>query len=102
MRLRDRKSTRLNSSHVSISYAVPRALHSFPTRRSSDLPSGLVQLRVSKRLTGSNASNAAHSRACRPRKYAVAGAARSLAPLMDVVDQARNRVGVGVGPDAVA
>src|SRR5699024_9796383 len=33
---RDRKSTRLNSSHVSISYAV-RALHSFPTRRSSDL-----------------------------------------------------------------
>src|SRR5437868_6998499 len=59
----DRKSTRLNSSHVSISYAVfclkkksnaaavasaptalsfhrcvaPRALHSFPTRRSSDL-----------------------------------------------------------------
>src|SRR5699024_9087484 len=37
---RDRKSTRLNSSHVSISYAVfcrHRALHSFPTRRSSDL-----------------------------------------------------------------
>src|SRR5699024_520837 len=33
----DRKSTRLNSSHVSISYAVLRALHSFPTRRSSDL-----------------------------------------------------------------
>src|SRR5437868_2818194 len=36
--VRDRKSTRLNSSHVSISYAVfLRALHSFPTRRSSDL-----------------------------------------------------------------
>src|SRR5579885_2837926 len=41
----DRKSTRLNSSHVSISYAVlcsPRAhrgLHSLPTRRSSDLRS---------------------------------------------------------------
>src|SRR5699024_1113552 len=37
---RDRKSTRLNSSHVSISYAVfcyLRVLHSFPTRRSSDL-----------------------------------------------------------------
>src|SRR5207249_913869 len=39
----DRKSTRLNSSHVSISYAVfcfvdHRDLHSFPTRRSSDLP----------------------------------------------------------------
>src|SRR5436305_1440644 len=38
----DRKSTRLNSSHVRISYAVfcflaYRDLHSFPTRRSSDL-----------------------------------------------------------------
>src|SRR5690349_2109828 len=33
----DRKSTRLNSSHVEISYAVLRHLHSFPTRRSSDL-----------------------------------------------------------------
>src|SRR5690606_28311020 len=39
----DRKSTRLNSSHVKISYAVfcwhpaPRALPPFPTRRSSDL-----------------------------------------------------------------
>src|SRR5207249_3049834 len=34
----DRKSTRLNSSHVSISYAVSSLhLHSFPTRRSSDL-----------------------------------------------------------------
>src|SRR5438034_1213785 len=37
---RDRKSTRLNSSHTVISYAVfsPHlALHPFPTRRSSDL-----------------------------------------------------------------
>src|SRR5439155_1293185 len=39
---RDRKSTRLNSSHVAISYAVfcyplPNILPSFPTRRSSDL-----------------------------------------------------------------
>src|ERR1035438_6932578 len=34
----DRKSTRLNSSHLGISYAVHRDLHSFPTRRSSDLP----------------------------------------------------------------
>src|SRR5437762_50680 len=39
---RDRKSTRLNSSHRCISYAVfcfrrHRAFHSFPTRRSSDL-----------------------------------------------------------------
>src|SRR5688572_26111827 len=33
----DRKSTRLNSSHSQISYAVFHALHSFPTRRSSDL-----------------------------------------------------------------
>src|SRR5699024_289086 len=38
--LLDRKSTRLNSSHVSLSYAVFRCcsrLLSFPTRRSSDL-----------------------------------------------------------------
>src|ERR1035438_5728670 len=33
----DRKSRRLNSSHLGISYAVYRYLHSFPTRRSSDL-----------------------------------------------------------------
>src|ERR1039458_5877300 len=31
------KSTRLNSSHLGISYAVLRYLLSFPTRRSSDL-----------------------------------------------------------------
>src|SRR5947207_2208719 len=45
---RDRKSTRLNSSHTVISYAVfclkrapiHRDLHSFPTRRSSDLDGG--------------------------------------------------------------
>src|SRR5438034_391897 len=37
---RDRKSTRLNSSHTVISYAV-RDLHFFPTRRSSDLGSAL-------------------------------------------------------------
>src|SRR5688500_2233145 len=40
----DRKSTRLNSSHLVISYAVfcsglHLVLHSFPTRRSSDLSS---------------------------------------------------------------
>src|SRR5882762_2005832 len=68
----------------------------------SRLPSGLVQLRASNRLTGSNASNAAHSRACRSRKQAVAGAAKSLAPLMHVIHQARDRIGVGVGPDAVS
>src|SRR5437773_2065318 len=33
----DRKSTRLNSSHITISYAVLSDLPSFPTRRSSDL-----------------------------------------------------------------
>src|SRR5699024_10934263 len=36
---KDRKSTRLNSSHVSISYLL-----SFPTRRSSDLKSRLRHL----------------------------------------------------------
>src|SRR5690606_29009477 len=44
--VRDRKSTRLNSSHVKISYAVYlRFLPSFPTRRSSDLglPEGLAE-----------------------------------------------------------
>src|SRR5690625_5136715 len=36
--VRDRKSTRLNSSHVAISYAILLChLHSCPTRRSSDL-----------------------------------------------------------------
>src|SRR5437868_3927609 len=45
---RDRKSTRLNSSHVSISYAVfclpshHRVFLSFPTRRSSDLYESFV------------------------------------------------------------
>src|SRR5699024_5272360 len=33
----DRKSTRLNSSHVSSSYVVISVVHSVPTRRSSDL-----------------------------------------------------------------
>src|SRR5262245_21075635 len=37
MTLPDRKSTRLNSSHLGISYAVRRPLPPFPTRRSSDL-----------------------------------------------------------------
>src|SRR5437762_2443298 len=42
----DRKSTRLNSSHRCISYAVFRLLHSFPTRRSSDLAvlSGMMHI----------------------------------------------------------
>src|SRR5437762_163942 len=41
MYMLDRKSTRLNSSHRCISYAVPLILHSFPTRRSSDLGASL-------------------------------------------------------------
>src|SRR5688500_6127850 len=36
-KLADRKSTRLNSSHLVISYAVVLHLRSFPTRRASDL-----------------------------------------------------------------
>src|SRR5690349_980412 len=43
----DRKSTRLNSSYVEISYAVPRRPPSFPTRRSSDL----VELGLDGKLT---------------------------------------------------
>src|SRR5688500_12889430 len=35
--LGDRKSTRLNSSHLVISYAVVADVRTFPTRRSSDL-----------------------------------------------------------------
>src|SRR3972149_3676532 len=45
--MRDRKSTRLNSSHSQISYAAPRDLHSFPTRAlpiSSDAPLRSVPL----------------------------------------------------------
>src|SRR5699024_9401228 len=47
----DRKSTRLNSSHVSISYAVfcflyPISLLSFPTRRSSDLSTSALLLLI--------------------------------------------------------
>src|SRR5437879_4156163 len=48
-RVTDRKSTRLNSSHRCISYAVSRHLPSFPTRRSSDLQLA-VDLAVVPRL----------------------------------------------------
>src|SRR5262245_3329381 len=42
----DRKSTRLNSSHLGISYAVCHPdLRSFPTRRSSDLSGGTARRR---------------------------------------------------------
>src|SRR5690606_3224833 len=39
-RIGDRKSTRLNSSHVKNWYAALHAVSSFPTRRSSDLSPG--------------------------------------------------------------
>src|SRR5699024_2676499 len=46
----DRKSTRLNSSHVSSSYAVIY-LHSFPTRRSSDLQAFLKEVILLQKLS---------------------------------------------------
>src|SRR5437773_675738 len=58
---RDRKSTRLNSSHITISYAVRRALHSFPTRRSSDLGARVTAMNgraVSARKARANAGGA--------------------------------------------
>src|SRR5262245_4379597 len=68
----DRKSTRLNSSHLGISYAVfcdVRDLHSFPTRRSSDLRQGLHRPR--QRPDGQRQRQAparqGHSRVRRPR-----------------------------------
>src|SRR5262245_5402911 len=51
----DRKSTRLNSSHLGISYAVfcrPRVLRSFPTRRSSDLEVLVGDRRLCRRRRG--------------------------------------------------
>src|SRR5205807_639751 len=48
----DRKSTRLNSSHLVISYAVLRDLPSLPTRRSSDLRSAGWQSHVCARCSG--------------------------------------------------
>src|SRR5690625_1871087 len=70
----DRKSTRLNSSHVAISYAVP-ALHSLPTRRSSDLPRGRPHgRRPASRAPGapSSASQSARSRPAAERRRASA------------------------------
>src|SRR5205814_1046394 len=74
--LADRKSTRLNSSHLGISYAVlllsliPHDLTPFPTRRSSDLqvrgPTSTVRcplLRLEARPYGSaDRSQCSHSR----------------------------------------
>src|SRR6516164_2986020 len=70
-----------------------------PCRR---CPGGFVQLRAVKRTCGSSASNAAHTRRCRSWKYAVATVAKSLAPLMHVVHEPRDRIGIGIRPDAVA
>src|SRR5215467_2381275 len=70
-----------------------------PSRR---CPGGLFQRRGAKRAAGSKASNAAHTRPCRSRKYSVARSANSLASLMHVIHEARHGVGVGVRPDAVA
>src|SRR5262245_29528971 len=44
----DRKSTRLNSSHLGISYAVPAAVRPFPTRRSSDLGGARPRRRITR------------------------------------------------------
>src|SRR5437660_1183512 len=67
----DRKSTRLNSSHVAISYAVfchTRDLHSFPTRRSSDLSCTRSRSARTRSATwGSRASASAASATRRPR-----------------------------------
>src|SRR5580700_10091705 len=64
-------------------------------------PLGLLQRFATKRPCGSSASKAAHTLPCRSRKFAVAVAAKSLAPLMDVIHQPRHLVGVGIGPYAV-
>src|SRR5438094_705861 len=52
----DRKSTRLNSSHRTISYAVFSYLHSFPTRRSSDL----VQTGIRRNAPGASCQSLTH------------------------------------------
>src|SRR5437762_2640827 len=57
----DRKSTRLNSSHRCISYAVPERLPSFPPRRSSDLTTPRPRADCSSR------SRATRGRRSRPR-----------------------------------
>src|SRR5438874_60923 len=67
----DRKSTRLNSSHVEISYAVfclPLLdLHSFPTRRSSDLCCCARCFRV--RNAGGSQRSWCDRRHCSPRRF---------------------------------
>src|SRR5690242_19323235 len=57
VKVQDQKSTRLNSSHMSISYAVHRHLHSFPTRRSSDLRGVAVRRRGEHERAGARAAD---------------------------------------------
>src|SRR5439155_1382173 len=79
-RRRDRKSTRLNSSHVAISYAVfclkhhsrPRALPPFPTRRSSDL-SPLAPVRAAIWSASRRCAAASSARPARRSKVAIFG-----------------------------
>src|SRR5688572_2593371 len=71
----DRKSTRLNSSHSQISYAVHRDLHSFPTRRSSDLSTRRCGKRG--RTSAWPTPATARSTRCAWRKATATGRARS-------------------------
>src|SRR5438309_723372 len=71
----DRKSTRLNSSHSSISYAVFRHLHSFPTRRSSDLGNEIASGIESQHADVGFVALEKH------RAFAAAGNAENFAPI---------------------
>jgi len=70
-----------------------------PCRR---CPSGRLQGRSENLPSSSSASNALQMRACRSPKNATALPDRSLASLMHVIDQARDGLRIGVGPDPVA
>src|ERR1700745_510296 len=65
-------------------------------------PGGFVQWRALKRCSGSKPSNAAQTRCCRSWKYAVAVVAKSLAALMHIVHEPRDRIRIGVRPDTVS
>src|SRR5690348_15775110 len=79
----DRKSTRLNSSHPSISYAVGPALRSFPTRRSSDL--GLGRPGLAGEI-GRNLAPLLGLDGCRDRRHHRVGAVLA-AIVMQLLDQ---------------
>src|SRR5947209_6513513 len=101
-RIEDRKSTRLNSSHANISYAVfclkcygdHRDLHSFPTRRSSDLRGREILLESdageSDRGAGRDQEAAARSQASQ-RETLNAGHAREHAEAGDALRRRRGR-----------